>query len=89
MKRKVIESFQYAADGVHPRLMRAGRSYEFPDDHAARFTDEGKLQRLPNEAIVVTESSAGAAEALPEIEIDDPAARVRIVPARKPARKRR
>ncbi|MFC3071490.1 hypothetical protein [Shinella pollutisoli] len=88
MKRKVIESFQYAADGVHPRLMRAGRSYEFPDDHAARFADEGKLQRLPNEAIVLMESGSGA-EATPAIEIDEPAAVVRIVPARKPVRKRR
>ena len=47
MKRKVIESFQYAADGRHPRLMRAGRSYEFPADHAARFEREGYLEPLP------------------------------------------
>lgn len=53
MKRKVIESFQYAADGRHPRLMRAGRSYEFPDDLAARFEADGYLETLKHEKIVI------------------------------------
>lgn len=53
MKRKVIESFQFAADGVHPRLMRAGRSYAFPADLAERFEAEGKLQPLQHRKITI------------------------------------
>lgn len=45
MKRKVIESFHFAADGVRADLMKAGRWYVFPAEHAARFEAEGKLER--------------------------------------------
>lgn len=46
MKRKVIAAFDYAADGVHVNRLKAGRSYEFPADHAARFEVEGYLEPL-------------------------------------------
>lgn len=53
MKRKVIKSFTYAVDGRTPRRMKAGRSYEFPADHAARFEVEGNLEPLKHEKIVI------------------------------------
>lgn len=55
MKRKVIEAFDYAADGVHANRLKVGRSYEFPEQLARRFEDEGKLAPL--------KTAGGAAEA--------------------------
>ncbi|MEO3386008.1 hypothetical protein [Mesorhizobium sp. CAU 1741] len=46
MKRKVIEAFDYAADGIHVNRLKAGRSYPFPAADAARFEAEGKLEPL-------------------------------------------
>lgn len=46
MKRKVIEAFDYAADGVRANRLKVGRRYEFPDDLANRFEAEGKLEPL-------------------------------------------
>lgn len=58
MKRKVIESFQYAADGRQPRLMRAGRSYEFPAGHAERFEREGRVEPMPGQSVRVERDAA-------------------------------
>lgn len=43
MKRQVIDPFYYARDGIRPTLLRKGRWYEFPQNHAERFEKEGKL----------------------------------------------
>lgn len=52
MKRKVVKDFTYAPDGRTPRRMKAGRFYEFPADHAARFEVEGFLEPMPKPAVV-------------------------------------
>jgi hypothetical protein len=44
MKRRVIVPFHYAADGVRPNLLKAGRFYDFTPEHAARFEGEGLLE---------------------------------------------
>lgn len=44
VNRTVLQEFQYAGiDGKTPRKMKAGRSYPFDAEHAARFEQEGYL----------------------------------------------
>lgn len=49
--RKVRETFTYAFDGKTPRLMRAGKSYAFKADDAARFEQEGYLETPEGEKV--------------------------------------
>jgi len=43
IERKVKEPFYYAVDGRNAKLLRAGRSYPFKPEDAARFETEGYL----------------------------------------------
>ena len=98
MKRKVLEDFNYAYDGVHVNRLKAGRSYSIRDEHVARFEDEGKIERLEpvwtvaepaeayGEADMMEISGDGTGEALPAISAEDDEIRVAEAPARSPYR---
>lgn len=45
MKYKVLESFDYAHDGVRPNRLKAGKFYPIQPEHVARFQQEGKIER--------------------------------------------
>lgn len=55
MKRKVKEAFYYAYDGINAKLLRAGRSYPFKPEDAARFETEGYLEPAPGEQVARVE----------------------------------
>lgn len=44
MKRKVLEAFDYAYDGVRVNRLKANRLYEIRDEHVERFEAEGKIE---------------------------------------------
>jgi len=52
VNRTVLQEFQYAGvDGRTPRKMKAGRTYPFDADHAARFEQEGYLETPVDEKV--------------------------------------
>jgi hypothetical protein len=93
MKRKVLEAFDYAYDGVHVNRLKAGRSYQIRDEHVARFEDEGKIERLeavwppaePPEAYGESDmmqiSGDGSGDPLPAIGAEDDEPRVAEAPS--------
>ena len=93
MKRKVLEDFNYAYDGVRVNRLKAGRFYPIRQEHLSRFEAEGKIERLEpvwpsaepaeayGEADMMEISGDGTGEALPAIGAEDDEPRVAEAPA--------